>query len=67
MLKDPTNNNSISIGASKICRIMNDFYLEKVRKIKSNMPLVDGDPCAELKQMLGDDVIESFSLQPPTP
>ena len=54
ILKDPSQNNCVSIGASNLCRIMNDFYLEKVRSIKSNMVDVEGDPCTELMQMLSE-------------
>ena len=67
LLKDPSNNNSITFGAAKLCKIMNEFYLEKVRVIKQDMPLIDGDPCAELKEMLGDNSVKSFALQSVTP
>ena len=52
MLKDPFQNNCVTVGAANLCRIMNNFYLEKVRSIKADMPSVEGDPCADLKKML---------------
>ena len=67
MLKDPGNNNSITFGALKLCKIMNDFYLEKVSNIKESLPLIQGNPCDELQDMLADNVRESFSLHPVTP
>ena len=67
ILKDPFQNNCITIGASKLCRIMNDFYLDKVRKIKSSMVDVEGDPCMELKQMLSGNDGNCLSLESISP
>ena len=46
---------------------MNEFHLEKVHAIKEQMPLAVGDPCSELREMLGGGVAESFSLASVTP
>ena len=48
---------------------MNNFYLEKVSKIKENMPETDGDPCLELKEMLeiGTGTDAEFTLKPVSP
>ena len=67
LLKDPHRNNSVTFGACKLSKIMNEFYLEKVRGIKQNMPLIEGDPCSELKEMLRDNTVEKFSLEPVSP
>ena len=44
ILKDPSKNNSVSFGSNKLSKIMNDFYLEKVRVIKEQMPVAVGIP-----------------------
>ena len=67
ILKDPSQNNCVSTGASNLSRIMNDFYLEKVRNIKSNMLDVEGDPCMELKQMLSEYDGERLTIEPISP
>ena len=69
MLKDPSNDNRVTVGASRLSKIMNDFYLQKVRMIKENMLVTDGDPTSELKEMLPDGYEESelLTLRPITP
>ena len=51
-LKDSKNGGRMSSGSSRNCTIMNEFYIDKVKGIKENMPRVDGDPCAELRKMM---------------
>ena len=43
------------------------MVLEKVRNIKESLPLIQGNPCDELQDMLADNVGESFSLHPVMP
>ena len=68
-LRDPERQNCLSLGAKNNCRIMNRYYLNKVKKIKETMPEVEGDPCHILDKVLGNgnDEEEKFDLQPVSP
>ena len=67
-LRDSERGN-LSVGALRNCNIMNNFYLEKVRKIKQDMPETEGDPCLELGHMIKFNVNEEneFKLSSVSP
>ena len=67
VLKDPLRNNSVSVGAHNLCRIMNDYYIDKVKVNKDEMPLVEGNPCSELQEMVSADDGDCFNVVPVTP
>ena len=67
-LRNPENG-KISLSAKENCKIMNNFYLNKVKEIKENMPTIEEDPCEELDAMIKfkEDEKEGFSMRPVTP
>ena len=53
LLKDSDNGGRIIRGARQLSDFLNDYFSDKVKKIKNNMRTEDGDPTLELKRMIG--------------
>ena len=48
------NNGTFETSPKRLASIMNNFYIDKIRRIRENLPPITGDPLKKLKTMMKD-------------